>query len=361
MDKNNYCIIMAGGPGSRFWPLSTEEHPKQFIDLLGIGETMIQRTFRRCAQICPRENIILVSSDLYGDIIHQQIPGLADYQVLCEPTRRNTAPCIAYAASIIRRRNPNATVFVSPSDHFISGWDDYVEDISNAMDIARNNKWIITLGAQPSNPNTKYGYIQFDEELPMPPIGNLHKVLTFTEKPPVEVARQFICSGEFFWNVGIFIWHIDVLIDAYRQYLPAIAEAFFDLSEQTPKETIDRIYSQCETISVDHGIMEKSDNVYGMRASFGWSDVETWDSLYNTCDHDRSGNAFISGKVFAYDTRDCVVHVPNNKTVVLQGLDGYVVTEQNNTLMICRRDQEERHVKFMSDVEWSKIKSKNKH
>ena len=346
---------MAGGPGSRFWPLSTEEYPKQFIDLVGVGESMIQRTFRRCCQICPRENIIIVSSDRYGALMHEHIPGLADYQVLSEPTRRNTAPCIAYAAAVIKRRNPHATVFVTPSDHFISGWDDYVEDIRMATRLATEHDWIVTLGAQPSTPNTKYGYIQMDEEEVVPGIENLHRVITFTEKPPVEVARQFIQSGEFYWNVGILVWRMEVLEAAYRQFLPTIYDTFFTLSEHTDHDEIERIYSQCETISVDHGIIEKSDNVYGIRASFGWSDVETWDSLYNTCDHDRQGNAFISGHVFAYDTKDCVVHVPSGKTVVLQGLDGFVVTEQGDTIMICRRDQEERHVKFMSDVELSRL------
>lgn len=353
--STNYCIIMAGGPGSRFWPLSTEEYPKQFIDLVGVGESMIQRTFRRCEQICPRENIVIVSSERYGDLMHQQIPGLADYQVLCEPSRRNTAPCIAFAAAVIKRRCPEATIFVTPSDHFISGWDAYVDDVRQAVEVARQQGWIVTIGAQPSNPNTKYGYIQFDEALTTAKANNLHKVLTFTEKPPYEVARHFIESGEFYWNVGVFAWRLDVLEAAYRRFLPAIAEAFTGLSERTPREEIERIYSICENISVDHGIIEKADNVYGLKANFGWSDVETWDALYNTCDHDRNGNAFISGNVFAYDVKDCVVHVPQGKTIVLQGLDGFVITERDNTIMICRRDQEERHVKFMSDVELERM------
>lgn len=354
LDHNVYCIIMAGGVGRRFWPLSSEEHPKQFIDLLGVGESMIHRTFRRCSNICPRENIYIVTSADYVTLMHEQIPDLSDEQILCEPMRRNTAPCVAYAASVIARRNPNAVVFVTPSDHFIFGWTGYIADIRQVIAIARSHPWIITFGAQPTNPNTKYGYIQAGDHPSTSGIDNLYKVETFTEKPPREVACQFIESGEFYWNVGLFVWHIDVLLAAYWRYLPAVADSFFSLEANSTPEELAAVYAQCESISVDKGIMEKSDNVYVMKASFGWSDVETWDSLYNTCRKDGDGNAFVSGNVFAYDVRNTVVHIPSHQTVVLQGLDGYVVTSRGDTLMICRRDQEERTVKFISDFEMRK-------
>ena len=356
LDKNVFCIIMAGGVGRRFWPLSSEEYPKQFIDLLGVGESMIHRTFRRCANICPRENIYIVTSEDYVSLMHEQIPDLDDSQILREPMRRNTAPCVAYAAAVIAKRNPDAVVFVTPSDHFIFGWTGYIADIRQVIGIARSHPWIITFGAQPTNPNTKYGYIQMGEHPSMSGIDNLYKAETFTEKPPVEVACQFIESGEFFWNVGLFVWHINVLMSAYRKYLPAIAESFFSLSGQSTPDEVHEAYSKIESISVDKGIIEKSDNVYVMKASFGWSDVETWDSLYNTCRKDGDGNAFVSGNVFAYDVRNTVVHVPQHQTVVLQGLDGYVITGRDDTLMICRRDQEERTVKFFSDFEIRKAR-----
>ncbi|MBQ0015979.1 MAG: mannose-1-phosphate guanylyltransferase [Bacteroidales bacterium] len=353
-----YCIIMAGGAGSRFWPLSNEDYPKQFIDLIGNGESMIQSTFRRCAMLCPRENIIIVTAQQYALTVREQIPDLLNYQVLCEPCRRNTAPCIAYAAAIIANRDPDATILVTPSDHAIFNEDNYISDIRQALAVAQQNPWIITIGAQPTSPNSKYGYIQFDEDHKIPQNDRLRKVVTFTEKPPIEVARQFIATGEFYWNVGIFVWSLNTLRKAYHDYLPGISETFFSLSARTAPEELERIYSLCESVSVDHGIMEHADNVHVMGATFGWSDVETWDTLYNTCSKDSHGNVFASGNVFAYDVHNCVVHLPQDKTLVLQGLDGYIVTGDNDVVMVCRRDQECRLVKFASDVELDRLRNR---
>lgn len=346
---------MAGGLGSRFWPISTTDSPKQFIDAMGTGESLLQFTFNRFVQICPRENIIIVTGEQYVERVHEQIPDLEPWQVLSEPLRRNTAPCIAYAASVIAQRDPQATIIVSPSDHAVFRRERFCADMQQAVETVQTHDWIITLGAQPVKPDTSYGYIQFHEEPSLPNAHNLHKVVTFTEKPPVEMARQFIASGEFFWNAGIFVWTLPVLREAYAKYLPAIAESFFSLSMDTPQEELERVYSQCESISVDHGIMEKAENVHVMAASFGWSDVETWDSLHGVFRHDRYGNAVVNGELFAYDTRNCVVVVPGGKTVVLEGLDDYIVAASDTTLLICRRKNEDKIFKFASDVELKKL------
>ena len=355
MDKNTYCIIMAGGPGSRFWPMSREDNPKQFLDILGRGESMLQTTFHRFERICPRENIVIVTSELYADRVREQIPGLLPYQVLQEPVRRNTAPCIAYAASVLHSMNPEANVIVSPSDHAVFDDTCFDRNLKQALAITAQHDWIVTIGVRPTNPDTKYGYIQFDETAALPTDNNLHRVVTFTEKPPVEVARQFIATGEFFWNSGIFVWRLPVLMQAYRTHLPNIAQGFFTLTANTPVSDVERLYSLSEVISVDFGIMEKADNIYMLEASFGWSDVESWDSLYATHTHDTNGNAFVAGKVFAYDTRNTVVHMQPHRTVILQGLEGYIVAENEDTLLICRRDQEDRIVKFASDVELAQL------
>ncbi|MBQ6070094.1 MAG: mannose-1-phosphate guanylyltransferase [Bacteroidales bacterium] len=355
LNHNTYCIIMAGGFGSRFWPICKANNPKQFIDIMGNGQSMLQTTFQRFENICPRENIIIVTGELYADRVRQQIKGLAPYQVLSEPTRRNTAPCIAYAASVIYHLNPKANIIVTPSDHAIFGQEKFEQDINQALAITENNDYIVTIGVRPTNPNTKYGYIQFAEDLVSPKSSNLHKIITFTEKPPYEMARQFIATGEFFWNAGIFIWKLSTLRRAYRTHLPNIAKPFFTLKSDTPAIELDRIYSVCEAISVDFGIMEHADNVYVLEASFGWSDVESWDSLYTTCHHDSDGNALISGNVFAYDVHNSIVHLPSNRTVILQGLDNCIIAGDENTLLVCRRDQEERLVKFASDVELAEL------
>lgn len=348
-------MIMAGGFGSHFWPLSKSNNPKQFIDVLGTGESLLQATFHRFEKICLRENIIIVTGEDYAEKVRQQIPNLLPYQVLLEPTRRNTAPCIAYAAAIINDLNPNANIIVTPSDHAVFSENLFVDNMVNAIDLVERHDWIVIMGVRPTNPNTKYGYIQFDEKLALPEVGNLHKVVTFTEKPPIEMARQFLASGEFFWNAGIFVWRLPVLMAAFRLHLPQIADAFFKISRSTPISDIDAVYSGCQTISIDFGIMEKADNVYVMESAFGWSDVETWDSLYSTARRDENNNAVVSGHVFSYGVSNCVVHVPEHKTVVLQGLDGYIVAGDNDTILVCRRDQEECVFKYASDVELSNL------
>ena len=353
---------MAGGIGSRFWPISNVDNPKQFIDVTAVGKTMLQLTFRRFEQLCPREHIVIVTGEQYVSRVREQLPDLLPYQVLGEPLRRNTAPCVAYAAAVISAMDPEATLIVSPSDHAIFQEKRFLKDILQAVETVQRHDWIITLGAQPVRPDTSYGYIQFHERSSVEGADNLHPVVTFTEKPPVEMARQMIASGEFFWNAGIFVWQLSTLQDAYRRHLPAIAESFFNLSADTETSRLERVYSTCEAVSVDHGIMEKADNVYVLSASFGWSDVETWDSLYDVSPRDSKGNAVLSGKVFTYDTHNCIVIMPDDqgKTVVLEGLDGYIVAANEDTLMVCRRNSEDRIFKFASDVELRKLLKENK-
>ena len=359
-NKHLWCIIMAGGLGSRFWPISRTDNPKQFIDVVGVGRSMLQLTFERFERLCPRENIVIVTGEAYVDRVREQLPNLLPYQVLAEPLRRNTAPCIAYAASVIGQIDPEATLIVTPSDHAIFHRKEFVANMQQAVETVQNHDWIIILGAQPTRPDTSYGYIQFREQTILPETPNLHEVITFTEKPPVDMARQFIASGEFFWNAGIFVWSLPVLRKAYQKYLPAIAENFFSLSLDTSREELEHIYSQSEAISVDNGIIEKADNVYVLSASFGWSDVETWDSLYDVSRHDKNNNAIFGGSVFTYDTRNCLVIMPEDadKTVVLEGLDGYIVAASKETLMICRRKNEEQVFRFASDVELKKLLKK---
>lgn len=357
-NKHIWTIIMAGGLGSRFWPLAGVDSPKQFIDVMGTGQTMLQNTFRRFAQVSPRDHIIIVTGEQYTARVREQVPGLEPWQVLGEPLRRNTAPCIAYAASIIKQMDVDATIIVTPSDHAVFHEDRFYTDLGQAIDTVAEHDWIITIGAQPTRPDTSYGYIQFREAPSLPNVANLHPVVTFTEKPPVTMARQMIASGEFFWNTGLLVWRLPVLEEAFRNHLPAIADSFSRLGLQTPATDLESIYSTCETISIDHGIMERAENVHVMAASFGWSDVETWDSLYDVSPLTPDGNAVLGNEnVFTYDSHNCIVAMPDDhtKTIILEGLDGYIVAADENTLMVCRRKNEEMVFKFSSDVELKKL------
>ena len=358
-DNNTFCIIMAGGTGSRFWPMSQVDNPKQFIDILNIGQSMLQTTFHRFEAVCPTENIFVVTGREYVGHVLEQLPMLHPSQVIGEPIRRNTAPCIAYAASLISDINPDANIIVSPSDHAVFGPSNFNADIQQALAITNSHDCILTLGVRPTLPITSYGYIQFAEEPVRPDAPRLHRVVTFTEKPPLDVAKAFIATGEFFWNSGIFVWRLPVLKQAYRQHLPTLAESFFSLSKDTPQADVEYAYSQSEAISVDFGIMEKATNVFVLETSFRWSDVESWDTLYNTLPSDNNGNCIVSGNVFPYDVSNTIVHVPADLTLVLQGLDGYIVAGNEHSLLVCPRSQEERIAKFASDVELAALDKAN--
>ncbi len=358
MDKNHYCVIMAGGIGSRFWPLSKISRPKQFLDILGTGKTLLQDTYERFSRIIIPENIIVVTNINYRDFVFEQLPGIDPSQVLSEPMRKNTAPCIAYANYKIKKMNPDAVIVVSPSDHLILKQDLFLEEIKRGLEIASGEKVLLTLGIKPSRPETGYGYIQAGtKKLPGKP-DNYRKVKTFTEKPDIELAKVFFESGEFYWNSGIFIWSLQAIMDAYSLYLPDIDSQFasgievFGTAEED--KFIGNIYAICKNISVDYGIMEKADDVYVLFSDFGWSDLGSWGSLYEHSSHDENGNMLSGSNVFAYDVKDSIINFPDDKVVVLHGLAGYVVVESGNILLVCRKEDEQRIKQFVSDVKIEK-------
>jgi mannose-1-phosphate guanylyltransferase len=356
--QSTYLVVMAGGIGSRFWPFSRTQHPKQFHDVLGVGRSMLQLTVDRFRGICPPENVFVVTNRDYVDLVHQHLPDLPLDQILGEPIGRNTAPCIAYASYRIAQRDKQATIIVSPADHAVLREDEFRRLISEAVAAARQHDVLITLGIQPSRPDTGYGYIQYmDGTEHRLPDTSLFKVKTFTEKPNAELARMFLDSGDFLWNSGLFIWRADTIIQAFHQLLNDVSEVFEEGKEMlgTPQEAafIDEAYARCRNISIDFGIMEKADNVYVLPADIGWSDLGTWDSLYRVGQRDGQNNV-IDGDVMLYDTQDCIIKTPSERLVVVQGLEGYIVAEYDNVLLICQRSEEQRVKEFVADVKAKK-------
>jgi len=293
--NETYCIIMAGGIGSRFWPLSKTTRPKQFIDILGTGETLIQQTYRRLSKICPKEHFLVVTNLDYREMVLGQLPELNEEQILCEPLRRNTAPCIAYACHKIMRNNPEANILVAPSDHLITHEDEFLAQLKNGLAFVEKNNALLTLGIKPNRPETGYGYIQINGQTHWEGISNLYQVKTFTEKPDLKMARVFVDSGEFFWNSGIFIWSLTSIMHAFRTYLPEVHELFSKGEKyyftREEKAFLNKTYSECPNISIDYGIMEKAQNVYVLCADFGWSDLGTWGSLWDNSQKDENGNS----------------------------------------------------------------------
>jgi mannose-1-phosphate guanylyltransferase len=349
---------MAGGVGARFWPMSKTSRPKQFIDVLGVGKTLIRLTFERFANICPPENVYVVTNEIYKDLVLDQLPELTENQVLCEPSRRNTAPCVAYANYKIREENENAIIVVAPSDHIILKEDEFVSNIKTAMKAAKENDWLLTLGIKPSRPDTGYGYIQFLEGDVYPDDDQLKKVKTFTEKPNLEIARSFLESGDFLWNSGIFVWSLKSIMKAFEEHLEDVDSLFkkgigkYSTAEE--KDFINTTYGVCKNISLDYGIMEKAKNVYVLAVDFGWSDLGTWGSLYAIRDKDEQGNTVVGDNVMLYETDNCIVNVPNKKLVVLQGLDDFIVVEEEGTLLVCRKQDEQQIRQFVNDVKLEK-------
>ena len=352
--ESNFCVIMAGGVGSRFWPLSRSTRPKQFLDILGTGRTLIQQTFDRYSSFIPKENFLVVTSVIYKDLLLKQLPQLQEDQVLLEPLRRNTAPCIAYAAYKIKTKNPDANLVVAPSDHIILKEEEFVRQIKNGLEFVKDRDALLTLGIKPSRPETGYGYIQVKNKVKFNQLNNLHKVKTFTEKPDSQMAQIFVDSGEFFWNSGIFIWSLPSILGAFDTYLSDISSLFSSglklYNTDDEVHFINKTYSECKGISVDYGIMEKAENVYVLTADFGWSDLGTWGSLYDNKEKDKNGNVLSGENVLTYDTSNCIVDVNNEKVAVLHGLDGYIVAESNDTLMICRKENEQQIKQFVTDV-----------
>lgn len=353
MNKNYYCVIMAGGVGARFWPLSRNTFPKQFIDILGTGETLIQQTFRRLCTVCPPENVFVVTHRNYYDLVISQLPGIVAEHVLCEPLRRNTAPCIAYASYKIKQLNPDACVVVAPSDHIILKEKEFTETLLAALQATENNDWLLTLGITPSRPDTGYGYIQFDASHTFPSAPRVKKVKTFTEKPHHELAVSFLQSGDFLWNSGVFIWSLRSILKAFETHLPEVDGIFSDGKAMyyTDKEDefIERAYTICKSISIDYGVMEKAENVYVIAADIGWSDLGTWGSLYETSGKDGSGNVVIGSKPILYDTNNCIINLPGDRVAVIQGLSNTIVVEDNGLLLICNRNSEQ-HIRNYVDA-----------
>tara|TARA_R110001592_G_scaffold354888_2_gene654903 strand:- start:552 stop:1613 length:1062 start_codon:yes stop_codon:yes gene_type:complete len=348
---------MAGGIGSRFWPMSTTAHPKQFIDILGTGQTLIQQTYSRLKKICPEENIYIVTNEMYEDLILEQLAGITKEQIICEPSRRNTAPCIAYANYKIAEKNPNANIVVAPADHLILKEDEFVKVVNMALAYTEKNDCLVTLGITPSRPDTGYGYIQFDSNVSSSD-DEIKKVKTFTEKPDLELAKQFVESGEFCWNSGMFIWSLKSINKAFEKLLPTMDGIFKEgigiYNTPAEKEFISKSYSVCKNISIDYGIMEKSTNVHVISADIGWSDLGTWGSIYTHLDHDNQQNAVVGDNVMLYDSKKNIINVPKDKLVVLQGLDDFIVVDTNDVLMVCKKQDEQKIKQFVNDIKLSK-------
>ena len=354
-NKNHYVVIMAGGVGSRFWPMSRTPHPKQFIDILGTGRSLLQQTFDRCKKVCPKKNIYIVTNAQYKDLVLEQLKGIDADQVLLEPARRNTAPCVAYAAFRIRSINPDACMVVAPSDHLILKEEAYSQLINKALGVVEKEDALITLGIKPTRPDTGYGYIQFEETKGD---DGVHKVRSFTEKPELEMAKQLVKSGEFLWNAGIFIWSVKGILSAFEKFIPDEHQLFTEGNDvyNTRKEAkfIKEAYTQCRNISIDYGIMEKAKNVYTISANIGWSDLGTWGSLYAYADKDEQGHVIQGKNVLTYDSKNCIVNVPKNKLVVLQGMEDMIVVESDEILLVCKQEDEQQIKRIVNDVKATK-------
>ena len=354
MNQNWYVVIMAGGIGSRFWPYSRNSYPKQFLDVLNTGTSLLQMTVKRFDTICPAENIYIVTNKDYEGLVKEQLPGINPEQILSEPVKRNTAPCVAYASYKIREKNPQATMVVAPSDHLIFHEIEFVNSIRKGLEEAEKGNKLVTLGIKPNRPETGYGYIQYHwDQGP-----GLKKVKTFTEKPQLELAQKFLDSGDFVWNAGIFIWKVEAIITAFENYLPEQAEIFEEGTDvfYTPKEEefIRKAYSQCKNISIDYGIMEKADNVYVMLSDFGWSDLGSWNSLHEIHPNkDKDFNA-VDGNALLFDSNECMVKGDADKLIVVQGLQGYLIAQCNDVTLICKKDDEQRFREYVSEVKSKK-------
>lgn len=350
---NRYVIIMAGGVGSRFWPLSRKERPKQFLDILGKGETLLQQTFRRFRLSCKKENIFVVTSAEHKDLVSSQLD-ISPSNILAEPFRRNTAPCLAYGTFRILKENPEAVIVVTPSDHLIIKEEKFCEVLNRGFEFAAKNNALLTLGIKPDRPETGYGYIQADQRKPVRDFENLLKVKTFTEKPDLELAKVFIESGDFYWNSGIFIWNMNSILDAFEKHLPDMYSAFSEGKDLygTEKEPgfIGKTYSVCKNISIDYGIMEKADNVYVICTDIGWSDLGTWSSLYDHSEIDKKGNSKVRGEVFSYDCRGNILNISPDKVAIIQGMKDFIIVDSDDVLLIVKKDQEQNIKNYLEDV-----------
>lgn len=346
MNENNYLVILAGGAGSRFWPISSEELPKQFLDILGCGRTLIQLTLERFNGLIPKENVWVVTAEKYREIVMEQLPEIPSDNILCEPCRRNTAPCICYVSWKIKKLNTKANIVVSPSDHLVVDIQAFQSAIDDSLSFAAETDAVVTLGLKPTRPETGYGYIKADLTYSSSRKHNIFRVDEFKEKPTLEIAKEYIQSPNYLWNSGIFIWNVNTIINAFRVYEPEVSSIFEGLMPYygTDKEQnkIDESYPQCKNISVDYAILEKAEEIFVFPASFSWSDLGTWNSLREQSDMDKYGNVCIGDNIKLYDTYNTIVHTCNKKEVIVEGLDGYVVAEKEGKLLVCRLSEEQR-------------------
>jgi mannose-1-phosphate guanylyltransferase len=348
MNKNLYVVLMAGGVGVRFWPYSRNSKPKQFLDVLGTGKTLIQSTLDRFLTICPIENIYVVTHEEHATLVKQQLPQLSNDQILTEPMRKNTAACIAYASYKIHKKNTDAIIVVSPADHLILKEKEFQEVIKKASDQAKAQDKLFTIGIKPTRPETGYGYIQYHTEKSF-----AKKVKTFTEKPELTLAKKFLESGDFVWNAGIFIWGVQAIVAAIQKYMPEMAEVFEEikptLGSPQENEAIKIAYPQCKNISIDYGIMEKATNVYVCLGDFSWSDLGSWASIHEISEKDENNNA-INANALTYDSRNCIIRGSEGKLIVAQGLNGYLIGEFGNVFIVCEKDKEEQFRRFVNDL-----------
>lgn len=345
-NQNNHLVIMAGGIGSRFWPMSTPEYPKQFVDVLGQGRSLLQLTFDRFKGVCPSSNVWVVTSANYAGIVREQLPEVPVENILLEPCRRNTAPCIAYVSWRIKKLNPKANIVVSPSDHIVTDVKEFDRVVSSALSFVAESDAIVTLGMKPTRPETGYGYIQANLSLPSSRNKELFAVDCFREKPDLQTAREYVAQDNFYWNSGLFVWNISTIVNALRVYEPSIAAVFegifADLGTEREQAVIDREFSNCPNISIDYAVLEKAEDIFVFPASFGWSDLGTWGSLREISEKDADGNALIGPDIQAIECRNCIVHTVGEKRVVIQGLEDCIVAERDGVLLICKLSEEQR-------------------
>lgn len=342
---------MGGGIGSRFWPVSRQSLPKQFLDFFGTGRTLLQQTFDRFRKIIPIENIFVVTNASYESLIKEQLPELKAEQILLEPTRRNTAPCITWASYHIKAINPNANIVVTPSDHLILKENEFLDAISQSLHFAAKNPILVTLGIKPNRVETRYGYIQIDEERK----NDFYKVKTFTEKPEYELAKIFVESGEFYWNSGLFVWNVNTILKAVNDLIPELSAKLSPgvglYGTNNEESFINENFPSCPNVSIDLGIMERADNTFVLLGDFGWSDLGTWSSLFDVYPKDKEENAVLKGHSLLYECNNNIIVLPKNKLAVLQGLDGYLIAESDNVLLICKKEEENSIRKFVNDAQ----------
>ena len=351
MKNNRYCVIMAGGIGKRFWPMSRQNHPKQFLDILGTGRSFIRHTFERFTNIVPIENFVVVTNQRYKNLVLEHLPELNEEQILCEPIGRNTAPCIAYASYMLRRKNPDAEMIVTPADHLILNEVEFTRVIESSLEFIRYRNALMTIGIEPTRPETGYGYIQRSNA------EEICKVKCFTEKPIRELAETFLECGEFLWNSGIFIWKVSDIIAAFEKHLPDHAALFNSVEElfgtSKEQEAIEKVFSGCRSISIDYGIMEKADNVYVHSSDFGWSDVGTWGSAYQNSRKDKYANALSNDNIKVHNTRNSLITIPKHKAAVVSGLKDYIVVDTPDVLLICPSSEEHYISSFIEELKYT--------